>query len=122
METASIASSSTNAGSVSRTIPPLLHADLRLHSAVSRKGRGDRRGHRPLVGRRWASVFDSPPLHQGGNSGSHDNGGSGGGIHSASVPEPSSVALLISALIMVLLAVARRRAYQWLKPRRRAST
>jgi hypothetical protein len=56
----------------------------------------------------------------GGESGNHHDEGPGGGIHSTSVPEPSSAALLVSAAILVLLAAAGRRAYEWLKPRRRA--
>jgi len=58
----------------------------------------------------------------GGNPGNHDNGGSGGGIHSASVPEPSSMALLISGLIAVLLAAACRRAYARIRVLRQAGT
>jgi len=46
----------------------------------------------------------------GGNPGIHDNGNPGGGIHSGSVPEPTSAALMASALIVVLLAAAWRRA------------
>jgi hypothetical protein len=57
----------------------------------------------------------SPP--DVGDPGDHGQGGPGGGIHPGSVPEPSSAVISLSGLILASLALARRRAYRWLKPR-----
>jgi hypothetical protein len=55
-----------------------------------------------------------------GDPGNHGQGGSGGGIHSGSVPEPSSAVISLTGLILASLAAARRRAYLWLRMHRPA--
>ena len=64
------------------------------------------------------AVLDPPP--GGGDPGNPGPGGSGGGDPPGGVPEPSSAVMSVSALILALLAAARRREYAWFKPRRPA--
>jgi len=72
-------------------------------------------GAQVVNGDGWPGGPDpSGPGSQGRNA-----GGSGGSIHPNSVPEPSSWVLAASALVLALLALIRRRIYQFAIARKR---